>query len=59
MTTMTENDINQALVAGMRERIVLRQQALATLLKEEKAIHSNMRVLQEEIKKIKDFIEER
>ena len=59
MTTMTEDDINKALVAGMRERIVLREQALQALLKEEKKIHSNMRELQHEIKKIKDFIEER
>nr|BAR32633.1 hypothetical protein [uncultured Mediterranean phage uvMED] len=59
MTTMTENEINNALVAGMRERITLREQALANLVKEEKKIHSAMRELNYEIKKIKDFIEER
>lgn len=59
MTTMTENELNDALIAGMRERITLREQAREALVKQEKEIHSAMRKLDHEIKKIKDFIEER
>lgn len=56
---MTEQEIDQALVVGMRERINLRQKALEALYKKEKELHSEIRKLLLEIKKIKDFIEER
>ena len=59
MTTMTENEINNALIAGMRERITLREQAREALVKQEKEIQFAKRELDYEIKKIKDFIEER
>ena len=59
MPTMTDQEIDQALVAGMRERITLREKALEALYKEEQNVHSKIRHLLLEIKKIKDFIEER
>ena len=59
MPTMTEQEIDQALVEGMRERITLRQKALEALYKKEEQLHSEIRKLLLEIKKIKDFIEER
>lgn len=59
MTTMTEDEINNALVQGMRERVIIREKALETLHQEEKKLLFQIRELEYEIKKIKDFIEER
>jgi len=59
MTTMTESEINEALIYGISKRIKLREKAIRQLDKEEDKINEDRIKLYEEIKKLKDFIEER
>jgi hypothetical protein len=58
-TKVTEAEINTALIDGMKERIKLREAAINKLDEQAQELGKKRLKLTQEIKKIKDFIEER
>lgn len=58
-TKITDAEINTALIDGMRERIKLREAAIDKLDEQAQELGKKRLHLNQEIKKIKDFIEER